>query len=176
MVLRLKETAVKATRSKHSHRDFQLSKFNFSSMSSLATTKMGTAQHSATNRVRYARWLFYPFILILTTFAVFNIYTASASKKMPPHQIFDQEHYEIKSCLSTDLQEHERVTCRFYGLMIDAGSTGTRIHIFEFSHDTKNPASPFKLENEIFMEVKPGLSDYAQRPVEVRIFQFLLWV
>lgn len=96
-----------------------------------------------------------------------NFNFVSGTKKMPPHQLFVEDHYEIKSCLSPDLQEHERSTCRFYALMIDAGSTGTRIHIFEFSHDTKNPASSFKLENEIYLEVKPGLSDYASRPQEV---------
>lgn len=85
-------------------------------------------------------------VFILTSFVVF---TLTGSSKI--HPVFDQqnfpssptaddaeEKYEIKSCLSTDLEIHEQATCRFYALMIDAGSTGTRIHIFEFSHDLQN--------------------------------------
>ncbi|KAI6198911.1 Nucleoside-diphosphatase uda-1 [Aphelenchoides besseyi] len=66
---------------------------------------------------------------------------------------------EIKSCLSPDLED-ERKTCRFYAAVIDAGSTGTRLHLFEFSHDTDHDHSPFKVEKEI----KPGLSSFAYEP------------
>ncbi|KAI6237945.1 Nucleoside-diphosphatase uda-1 [Aphelenchoides besseyi] len=71
---------------------------------------------------------------------------------------------EIKSCLSPDLEDEERKTCRFYAAVIDAGSTGTRLHLFEFSHDTNHEHSPFKVENEIFNEIKPGLSSFASEP------------
>uniref|UniRef100_A0A5S6QCV6 Uncharacterized protein n=1 Tax=Trichuris muris TaxID=70415 RepID=A0A5S6QCV6_TRIMR len=77
---------------------------------------------------------------------------------------FDSERYEIKSCLSSDLEEHERSSCRFYVLVIDAGSTGTRLELFEFSHDPRNAAVPCKLEKEKFVERKPGLSAYASSP------------
>ncbi|KAI8584916.1 nucleoside phosphatase family-domain-containing protein [Geranomyces variabilis] len=42
-----------------------------------------------------------------------------------------------------------------YGLMIDAGSTGSRIHIYRFNHC--HGPSP-SLENEVFEQLKPGLS------------------
>lgn len=48
--------------------------------------------------------------------------------------------------------------------MIDAGSTGTRLHLFEFSHDIRREHSPFQLERETFKEMKPGLSSYAEAP------------
>ncbi|TPX41697.1 hypothetical protein SeMB42_g05452 [Synchytrium endobioticum] len=43
-----------------------------------------------------------------------------------------------------------------YALMIDAGSTGSRIHIYEFS----NCGPSLLLSNEVFKETKPGLSHY----------------
>ncbi|XP_074852906.1 nucleoside diphosphate phosphatase ENTPD5 isoform X1 [Carettochelys insculpta] len=50
----------------------------------------------------------------------------------------------------------------FYGIMFDAGSTGTRIHIYTFVQ--KNPEQPPELEGEIFESVKPGLSAYVDQP------------
>ncbi|NXP73360.1 ENTP5 diphosphohydrolase, partial [Ramphastos sulfuratus] len=50
----------------------------------------------------------------------------------------------------------------FYGIMFDAGSTGTRIHIYTFVQ--KSPESLPELEGEIFESVKPGLSAYADQP------------
>ncbi|XP_067894743.1 ectonucleoside triphosphate diphosphohydrolase 5 isoform X1 [Heterodontus francisci] len=49
----------------------------------------------------------------------------------------------------------------FYGIMFDAGSTGTRIHIYSFIH--KDPEPP-QLDSEIFESVKPGLSAYVDDP------------
>ncbi|NWI08716.1 ENTP6 diphosphohydrolase, partial [Crypturellus soui] len=46
----------------------------------------------------------------------------------------------------------------FYGIMFDAGSTGTRIHIFKF---TQQPKETPKLNHETFKALKPGLSAYA---------------
>ncbi|NWR78724.1 ENTP6 diphosphohydrolase, partial [Centropus unirufus] len=46
----------------------------------------------------------------------------------------------------------------FYGIMFDAGSTGTRIHIFKFAQQPKGTP---KLTRETFKALKPGLSAYA---------------
>uniref|UniRef100_A0A8C9XJB1 nucleoside diphosphate phosphatase n=2 Tax=Sander lucioperca TaxID=283035 RepID=A0A8C9XJB1_SANLU len=48
-----------------------------------------------------------------------------------------------------------------YGIMFDAGSTGTRIHIFKFQIDNKEAP---KLAHETFRAIKPGLSAYADDP------------
>lgn len=49
-----------------------------------------------------------------------------------------------------------------YGLMIDAGSTGSRIHTFTFR---KDPAtSKLHVIHEDFYAIKPGLSHYKQNP------------
>jgi guanosine-diphosphatase len=44
--------------------------------------------------------------------------------------------------------------------MIDAGSTGSRIHVYKFHNCFAAPT----LEHEIFEQVKPGLSSYAGNP------------
>ncbi|EDQ93156.1 uncharacterized protein MONBRDRAFT_2652, partial [Monosiga brevicollis MX1] len=51
----------------------------------------------------------------------------------------------------------------FYGIMIDAGSTGSRIHVYHFkSLDAENDA--MELQSEVFQSIKPGLSSYADDP------------
>uniref|UniRef100_A0AAY4B0P1 nucleoside diphosphate phosphatase n=1 Tax=Denticeps clupeoides TaxID=299321 RepID=A0AAY4B0P1_9TELE len=52
----------------------------------------------------------------------------------------------------------------FYGVMFDAGSTGTRIHIYKFIQ--KDPVGLPVLDNEMYHAVKPGLSAYADKPEE----------
>lgn len=55
---------------------------------------------------------------------------------------------------------------RSYALMIDAGSTGSRLHLYTFSHCDPAPNALPKLEDEGFFTTKPGLSAYAGRPKE----------
>ncbi|XP_056619874.1 ectonucleoside triphosphate diphosphohydrolase 5 [Triplophysa dalaica] len=50
----------------------------------------------------------------------------------------------------------------FYSVMFDAGSTGTRVHIYTFTH--KHPDEMPVLDKEAFDSVKPGLSAYADTP------------
>ncbi|XP_064173217.1 ectonucleoside triphosphate diphosphohydrolase 6 isoform X1 [Anguilla rostrata] len=52
-----------------------------------------------------------------------------------------------------------------YGIMIDAGSTGTRIHVFQFLLGEN--AAP-QLSHETFRAIKPGLSAYADDPDKCR--------
>jgi guanosine-diphosphatase len=47
-----------------------------------------------------------------------------------------------------------------YGIMFDAGSTGSRIHVFEFVFESND----IKLVREVFEQLKPGLSSYADNP------------
>jgi len=49
-----------------------------------------------------------------------------------------------------------------YALMIDAGSTGSRIHVYRFNYCNLSPT----LEDEIFKEIKPGLSAFPDDPKE----------
>uniref|UniRef100_UPI0037E727A1 ectonucleoside triphosphate diphosphohydrolase 5-like n=1 Tax=Semicossyphus pulcher TaxID=241346 RepID=UPI0037E727A1 len=54
---------------------------------------------------------------------------------------------------------HSRI---FYAVMFDAGSTGTRIHVYTFIQGD-SAALPV-LDNEMFHSIKPGLSAYADSP------------
>jgi guanosine-diphosphatase len=49
-----------------------------------------------------------------------------------------------------------------YALMIDAGSTGSRIHVYKFHNCFEAPT----LEHETFEQIKPGLSFYTKSPEE----------
>ncbi|KAM9803769.1 LOW QUALITY PROTEIN: ectonucleoside triphosphate diphosphohydrolase 6 [Neosynchiropus ocellatus] len=49
----------------------------------------------------------------------------------------------------------------YYSIMFDAGSTGTRIHVFQFL--TSHQVVP-QLERETYRAIKPGLSAYAGEP------------
>eukprot|EP00183_Erythrolobus_madagascarensis_P006794 CAMPEP_0185844378 /NCGR_PEP_ID=MMETSP1354-20130828/564_1 /TAXON_ID=708628 /ORGANISM="Erythrolobus madagascarensis, Strain CCMP3276" /LENGTH=446 /DNA_ID=CAMNT_0028544033 /DNA_START=290 /DNA_END=1630 /DNA_ORIENTATION=+ len=48
-----------------------------------------------------------------------------------------------------------------YGLMIDAGSTGSRMHTFKF---IRGKGAKLELLNEDFLPIKPGLSSYKDTP------------
>ncbi|KAF8387055.1 uda-1, partial [Pristionchus pacificus] len=61
---------------------------------------------------------------------------------------------------------HTSQPCRFFAIVIDAGSTGTRLQLFRFVHSTTARGLPFHAEEETFHEVKPGLSSFVGRPHE----------
>ncbi|XP_029965475.1 ectonucleoside triphosphate diphosphohydrolase 5 [Salarias fasciatus] len=54
---------------------------------------------------------------------------------------------------------HSRI---FYAVMFDAGSTGTRIHVYTFIQSGSDELP--LLDNEMFHSIKPGLSAYADHP------------
>lgn len=53
-------------------------------------------------------------------------------------------------------------TSTLYGIMFDAGSTGTRIHVYTFVQKIAGQLPV--LEGEIFDSVKPGLSAFVDQP------------
>ncbi|XP_062415688.1 ectonucleoside triphosphate diphosphohydrolase 5-like isoform X4 [Pungitius pungitius] len=58
---------------------------------------------------------------------------------------------------------HSRI---FYAVMFDAGSTGTRVHVYTFIQSDSEEL-PI-LDNEMFHSIKPGLSAYADSPEAVQ--------
>lgn len=58
-----------------------------------------------------------------------------------------------------------------YALMIDAGSTGSRIHVYKFSNCLPEGSRPGdkhlpELKDEIFLAIQPGLSSFKGKPKE----------
>ena len=49
-----------------------------------------------------------------------------------------------------------------YVIVLDAGSTGTRLHVYKFRTTTDN-VNTVVLKNEVFKELKPGLSSFADQ-------------
>nr|XP_060610519.1 ectonucleoside triphosphate diphosphohydrolase 6 [Anolis sagrei ordinatus] len=60
--------------------------------------------------------------------------------------------------LPDDLNNQPDGETIFYGIMFDAGSTGTRVHVFKFS---QKPKEIPRLIHTTFKAIKPGLSAYA---------------
>ncbi|XP_048646380.1 ectonucleoside triphosphate diphosphohydrolase 6 isoform X3 [Marmota marmota marmota] len=61
---------------------------------------------------------------------------------------------QARSSLGSAIRGHEV----FYGIMFDAGSTGTRVHVFQFAQP---PGETPTLTHETLKALKPGLSAYA---------------
>ncbi|KAJ1744284.1 Guanosine-diphosphatase [Coemansia sp. RSA 989] len=59
-----------------------------------------------------------------------------------------------------------------YVLMIDAGSTGSRIHVYKFNYCKQSP----ELEDEVFEQIKPGLSSYDNAEEAARSLDSLMQV
>ncbi|KAE8023258.1 hypothetical protein FH972_008978 [Carpinus fangiana] len=53
---------------------------------------------------------------------------------------------------------------RKYGIVIDGGSTGTRIHVFEYRVENGSPVYDFGTDGLATMRVNPGLSAFAEDP------------
>lgn len=51
-----------------------------------------------------------------------------------------------------------------YGVVIDGGSTGTRIHVFKYKITNGNLVFDFSEKGLVSMRVNPGLSAYAENP------------
>ncbi|VDN59748.1 unnamed protein product [Dracunculus medinensis] len=113
--------------------------------------------------------LLYPSVTLL--FAVFiellislcDEFLTNTNREISNERIRSDATVEIKPCLSSRLAM-EKDGSRFFAVVIDAGSTGTRIHIFEFSHGISENASHFYIKNGTMKEIKPGLSSYAAKP------------
>ncbi|PAV82183.1 hypothetical protein WR25_19262 [Diploscapter pachys] len=61
---------------------------------------------------------------------------------------------------------HKNSPCRFFAIVFDAGSTGTRLHLYRYIHNVNPNGLPFIVEEEIFQEASPGLSSHSSNPKE----------
>ncbi|XP_029114486.1 ectonucleoside triphosphate diphosphohydrolase 5 [Scleropages formosus] len=83
--------------------------------------------------------------------------------RLPAHAAYyGREHSaNTDNLLPSGFRPNSRI---FYGIMFDAGSSGTRIHVYTFVQ--KDQAELPVLDNEMYHAVKPGLSAYADMPEE----------
>jgi guanosine-diphosphatase len=83
--------------------------------------------------------------------------TEDASSPRPTSYASDPNHSKTAYC-STPANPSDRLVQ--YALMIDAGSTGSRIHIYKFNNCGSSPT----YEYEVFKMTQPGLSSFKGRP------------
>uniref|UniRef100_A0A0M3I958 Nucleoside-diphosphatase mig-23 n=1 Tax=Ascaris lumbricoides TaxID=6252 RepID=A0A0M3I958_ASCLU len=105
-------------------------------------------------------------LLLIVSLIVISIVNEVLSSEHRAHDYWlrTDDIVEVRHCLSPASLNEEKQRCRLYTVVIDAGSTGTRMHLFEFSYDLSKNAVPFRVEKETFKEVKPGLSAFALKP------------
>lgn len=78
------------------------------------------------------------------------------------YSVFDKGGYDFVEDVSTDLLPYKNKTTNLYGIMIDAGSTGTRIQSFHFQWRPRKPY--IHLIDCCFRKITPGLSYFASNP------------
>jgi hypothetical protein len=55
---------------------------------------------------------------------------------------------------------------KHYGIVFDAGSSGTRIHVYTWQTGGGGPKDAFDLLSDDLLKIKPGLSAYKDKPSE----------
>ncbi|KAJ7953814.1 Nucleoside phosphatase GDA1/CD39 [Quillaja saponaria] len=58
----------------------------------------------------------------------------------------------------------QNIAKKKYGIVIDGGSTGTRIHVFKYKVESGNAVFDFVKDGLASMRVNPGLSSYGEEP------------
>ena len=83
--------------------------------------------------------------------------TTKASNKIPTSYQSDPNPSKTTRCTTPAIPGNPLVQ---FALMIDAGSTGSRIHVYKFN----NCGTSAEYEYEVFKMTQPGLSSYKGRP------------
>ncbi|KAF8685769.1 GDA1/CD39 (nucleoside phosphatase) family [Rhizoctonia solani] len=76
-----------------------------------------------------------------------------------PYHSFETDPDPTKTAYCTSPYSPDKKLVQF-ALMIDAGSTGSRIHVYKFNNCNPTPS----LEYEVFKMIRPGLSSYRSDP------------
>uniref|UniRef100_A0A3B3ZY88 Uncharacterized protein n=1 Tax=Periophthalmus magnuspinnatus TaxID=409849 RepID=A0A3B3ZY88_9GOBI len=100
-------------------------------------------------------------VLVLVLAFVLVVYLTVIKQHYDSHNALPLRHPAPKAFLSPDWLLGGRVQ---FGIMFDAGSTGTRVHIFKFRVDHNK-----KLLEEFFKAFSPGLSAFAEDPPQCRV-------
>lgn len=84
---------------------------------------------------------------------------ANEQSNAPANYESDPDPASTTAC-TADTQHDPSSSLVQYAIVIDAGSTGSRVHVYKFNNCGASPA----LEYETFMSLQPGLSSYAGDP------------
>lgn len=98
--------------------------------------------------------------LFIGCFTIFLIQSDvfKAADELP--YVYTEPHEHVRALPRTEsTPKHSGSQGHFYGIMFDAGSTGSRIHVFKFTR-----TGGYELVDELFEQVKPGLSAFADHP------------
>ncbi|KAG6810239.1 hypothetical protein H0H92_012761 [Tricholoma furcatifolium] len=90
-----------------------------------------------------------------------HIPTPSTQKPKPAPATFETDPDPLKTTHCTQPYSAGSPLVQ-YALMIDAGSTGSRIHIYKFNNCGSSPA----FEWEVFKQTHPGLSSFSNEPIK----------
>ncbi|XP_072050476.1 ectonucleoside triphosphate diphosphohydrolase 5-like [Amphiura filiformis] len=77
---------------------------------------------------------------------------------------FSYHQFEMSSENKVLDNREDKDEANFYGVMFDAGSTGSRVHVFHFWRDSHG--GPPMLLTETYEEIKKPLSNYSDDPIE----------
>lgn len=132
-------------------------------LTTVAMRKLNNTNKLRSRRIKlYVVAVFFGIVLLLTIMAyqgVINLQMSWWSLLIGAGQV------PIKA-----LTDHQQSTLdgstEFFGIMFDAGSTGSRIHVFKLQQDPTAKDGAYQLLDEFFMATKPGLSSYANDPAK----------
>ncbi|KAH8869437.1 Ectonucleoside triphosphate diphosphohydrolase 6 [Schistosoma japonicum] len=90
-----------------------------------------------------------------------NKFTGGVS--ISPYPLFIHTNSNDPKRIATSVTTTENYV---YGVVFDAGSTGSRVHIFKLIYNPLDSSKPFTLLDDNYHHIKPGLSSYAEKPEE----------
>ncbi|ORZ40319.1 nucleoside phosphatase family-domain-containing protein [Catenaria anguillulae PL171] len=131
-----------------------------------AVRQLHSLAHSLRQLLTTRRGLVLTAAGILTLFLVISAFThpsspLSSASKTPADKVRYVGSLQSTVCGTRRSPDAADLPAVEYGLMIDAGSTGSRIHVYRFNHcQSRIP----DVEHEVFEQIKPGLSAYANSP------------
>ncbi|XP_055018376.1 ectonucleoside triphosphate diphosphohydrolase 6 isoform X4 [Boleophthalmus pectinirostris] len=105
-------------------------------------------------------------VLFLVLVCVLVVYLTVLKRHYDSHNALPQRHPAPKGFLTPHWPTGSRGRVQF-GIMFDAGSTGTRVHVFKFRVDHNKSRVP-ELLDESFKAFSPGLSAFAEDPPQSR--------
>ncbi|XP_063229353.1 ectonucleoside triphosphate diphosphohydrolase 5 isoform X2 [Bacillus rossius redtenbacheri] len=106
---------------------------------------------SRSPKIRLQKWF-----LILISFVALTLVVGSYYKALPWSLQSHATNTLDAVAYSLGLQKH------VHAIIIDAGSTGSRVLAFTFHESLLD--GTLRLDNELFVQIKPGLSSYADNP------------